>query len=383
MKRNRILSILLVLSLSVCMMVGFGPSASAYSTSFSYIFIYPFVSYHLDDRPFFRFLDNSGSLPLSSRIEYKLGSEHDPQAFGFFIDFSNPTALGFSGYDFVNITGLNPSFIEDQSTSAYSWRTVSSSGSWNQGALANFPLYYQWISTTSSAPDFSDSGVLWDGGPIPLPDTSYPTNLSGGRLRLFIYAFRDKSHIAYPGWFGMTVGSEYRVVFSNSQSSTLLSYIYQGLASTTNPTLKAIQTSVDAIKNSLSGGSQSPMDKFESDYLTNFQNQVNKTEDYLGSSSPVLPNNFVSSSGGGSSVVDTLTDGFGLSSSVFDGSDFDSAVNQIGGQASVNEGGPWYFFTEGVMSGMETGSASSVSDDDWLEAWVSDAERRYGLWATP
>ncbi|MBO5034025.1 MAG: hypothetical protein J6C43_00250, partial [Oscillospiraceae bacterium] len=181
--KKRIVSIVLALSISVCMMVGFGPSASAYSTPSSYVSIYPFVSYHLDDRPFFRWSDASGSLPLSSRVEYKLGVEHDPQAFGFFIDFTKPTVFGFSDNDFVNITGLNPSFIEDQGSSAYSWRTVSYSGAWSQGALATFPVYYQWVSTTGSAPDFSNPGVLWDGGPIPLPDSSYPVNPSGGRLR--------------------------------------------------------------------------------------------------------------------------------------------------------------------------------------------------------
>lgn len=362
------------------MMVGFGPSASAFTIdSIPGLHIASFVNYHLNGRSFFS--DNYGvndeSFPLSSRVEFKVASQHNPQAYGFYVDFSGESLAFLQNKHSVQLLGLVPSYFLDSDSSAYSWRTVSSPSLWGSGAVSTNPIYYQWVPVTVSVPDFSSPGVLWDGGPIPAPYGYLPPSFLQGGLRLFVYSFALGSG---SGWYGVSSAPFASVKFVPSELY-FSSSIYSALSNGTNPALNAILTSVNAIKDSAT--QQSPMDKFESDYLNNFQNQVEKTEDYLGSSSPVLPNNFVSSSGGGLSVVDSLTDGFGLSSDSFSESDFDSAVSQIGGVSSVNEGGPWYFFTEGVMSGMETGSPSTAFGDDWLEVWVSDSERRYRLWATP
>lgn len=359
------------------MMVGFGPSASAVSVN-GYAVDAFFMANHYQNG-----VDTYSSVTTASLNANQIAVYNTSKpinSFSYGIRVAIPANASPS---YLSVSGFCSAFSDNFASN--SWKTATYSSSTDR--LSAFEYYY----VSSAFPSYADwfkTENIWSGEPVFIPAHT-------GTIYLYLFSYgRYTNSVTYStmglGVYRMSTSSIYltggpATDITLQASNTLLTAIRNALTSTggTNPTLKAIQTSVDAIKNSLSGGSQSPMDKFESDYLTNFQNQVNKTEDYIGSSSPVLPNNFVSSSGGGSSVVDSLSDGFGLSSDSFNESDFNGAVDQLGGSASVNEGGPWYFFTEGVMSGMETGSASSVSGDDWLEAWVSDAERRYGLWATP
>lgn len=127
---------------------------------------------------------------------------------------------------------------------------------------------------------------------------------------------------------------------------------------------------------------QSPMDKFESDYIENFSGQLSGTEKYLGNGSPVLPDNFVSSSGGQSSVVDGLTSGMGLSTGSLNMSDFSNATGLFSGSDAIGVGGPWEFFTQGVADSMVTGGAVAVDvldPENELLKWLEDMERRNWL----
>lgn len=377
--KNRIVSIVLALSLSVCMMVGFGPSASAYSVPPSNFGVYPFVSFHLNGESFYRAVYYTEVLAPHTSYEYKLYSQHDPEAFGFLIDF-----FGHNDAGYVHIAGLTPTFMPDSSSSAYIWRTAQRSGTWASTFPAMFPLYYQWVSQTDAFPDFSSPGVLWDGGSIPVPYNGQ----NQGRLYLFIYAYNPSSD---SGWYGFTTSDTFSVSFVDSFTDLYLFNVLAALTNSqgTNPLLSSILTSVNQIKES--SGQQSPMDKFESDYLTNFQYQVNKTEDYIGSSSPVLPNNFVSSSSGGSSFVDSVKDNIGLSSDSLDMSDFANASQSFSGSASTGDGGMWQFFTQEVADSMSTGGTATIGLDDALPSdfeselskWLEDSERWLEKWSNP
>lgn len=382
--KNRILSIVLALSLSVCMMVGFGPSASAVSIN------------GFSTTVFVRYGSTVNTSAQLDSASYTGMYVYDSSVtWGVYFDipaFAVPT--------YVNVYGLSLHFSQSTGlTSSSGLVNVSSIGA-DQGS---FPVTALLGTTSSTVPNLATyldpSGYskplvssVYDGV------TSYLIQPHSSPLRLFLcsaYVGRASYfysvHRAFNATITITSGSPTfdQVHYSN----TLLEAICNALTSTggTNPTLKAIQTSVDAIKNSLSGGSQSPMDKFESDYLTNFQNQVNKTEDYIGSSSPVLPNNFVSSSGGGSSFVDSVKDNIGLSSDSLDMSDFANASQSFSGSASTGDGGMWQFFTQEVADSMATGGTATIGLDDALPSdfeselskWLEDSERWLDKWSSP
>nr|CRY94836.1 hypothetical protein [uncultured prokaryote] len=137
-------------------------------------------------------------------------------------------------------------------------------------------------------------------------------------------------------------------------------------------------SAINGVKDSVS--QQSPMDKFESDYIQNFDNQLTKTEEYIGSDSPVIPGNFVTSGSDGSpSMVDSLKDGMGLSNSSFDSQAFQDASQAFSGPDSTSEGGMWWFFTQEIADALEATNSNS-REGDTVDSWISDSDRRWSIW---
>lgn len=123
-------------------------------------------------------------------------------------------------------------------------------------------------------------------------------------------------------------------------------------------------------------GSKSAMEQFEEDYLENFGDQISKTEDFMSPTNSALPND-----GDIAGFVQDIQDGLGLSGSSFNSTEFKDAMSGFTGSAATGPGGPWEFFTQAVADSL-AGDTSSVglADDDYIYAWLEEAQRRYGSW---
>lgn len=356
---SRPISMILAVAMTICFSFGFlvfeSSAASLSGYTISPFYVEPKVS----------FRTYTSSLPSSGFLGYRSSySSTGIKTYGVVITLpSNASAVSVSLY------GIFPASSNSIiNTSSDSWLTLSSD-------FSNSPVHYI-LSTSSSIPPVSTGRVNTNqdfitsyepGSPIYVPAHSgYP-------LYLFVFgSIRDSNEYAY----GISCSSPRISVESSPWISLMAS-------------LNSISSKIDGLSGSLSG--ETPMDKFESDYLQNFQSQIQGSEKYLGNGSPVLPNNFVSGSNGQPSVVDSITENIGLSSGALNMTDFANASSSFSGSDSTGEGGMWQFFTQEVADDMATVSgAMFMSDFDIpsdfeseLSKWIEDSERRYEKWCNP
>lgn len=434
--KKRILPIFLALSLSVCMTVGFVPSASAQSsTGVDSVSLLDFGSpFYVDmlssmrvgsSSTYSSVNDNRYLFPDSSGVVTYVGPSVSTGGSSQSRDLFFYSASTSAPYSLCDITYETPIFRDSRKTyrlygpvyfssfllfnEEYSEPINFGNVSSSYGDRLSLEVTVQGSSGSASfSPSHTGSQFSEFFLDFVIPSsvgdvqrivfsfsysrarsiifTSASTSVTGSLTGYMTFSFGGLSLVSTPDNF-------YFINQTLGTSNSLLTAIRNALTSTngTNPLLTNILSSVNAIKDSVSGGSQSPMDKFESDYIQNFQGQLDKTESYIGSNSPVLPNNFVSSSGGGSSFVDSVKDNIGLSSDSLDMSDFAQASGSFSGSASTGDGGMWQFFTQDVADSMTTGSASTISLDDALPSdfedelmrWLQDSERWLGEWSSP
>lgn len=168
----------------------------------------------------------------------------------------------------------------------------------------------------------------------------------------------------------------YPVSFFGSARSSNIYYSFVEQEPDYESLLLRILAAIQAIGNSQSSD---PMRQFENNYLENFGDQIDKTEQALSPANPALPNG-----GDIGGFVDDISSGLGLSGSSFSSSDFQSATGAFSGAESTGAGGPWEFFTQGVADDLSGDAPMSIDDDyDPILAWFEQAERRYALWSNP
>lgn len=141
--------------------------------------------------------------------------------------------------------------------------------------------------------------------------------------------------------------------------------------------LSGLETRLDSIIQKL--GEVSPMADFEDSYIQNFGGQLEGVESSLSGQDNSLP-----SGGDMTGFAGALQSSLGIDSAGFSQADFDSAVSSLGGD-KIDEGMPWYFFTQAVADSMVTPPSgfSVYSDVSPSDTWVSDSERWLRLWLTP
>lgn len=161
------------------------------------------------------------------------------------------------------------------------------------------------------------------------------------------------------------------------QLNSLVSNSSSSLSSLNN-----VLSRVISIDNQLASFSSSlgpsEMEKFEDSYIENMQKQLDGVESMLSPENSALPN-------GGDFVgfASDIQDGLGVSGSSFSASEFAAATSVFSGSDAMAAGGPWEFFSQSVADSL-SGDAQTVglSDDDYIYAWLDEAQRRYGLWSS-
>lgn len=156
-----------------------------------------------------------------------------------------------------------------------------------------------------------------------------------------------------------------------------LDLIIQNMANSGSTDLSGVETRLDTIIQNL--GEVSPMADFEDSYIQNFGGQLEGVESSLSGKDNSLP-----SGGDMTGFTGALQSSLGIDSAGFSQADFDSAVSSLGGD-KIDEGMPWYFFTQAVADSMLTppSGVSVHSDVSPSDTWVSDSERWRRLWSTP
>lgn len=127
---------------------------------------------------------------------------------------------------------------------------------------------------------------------------------------------------------------------------------------------------------SVAAGTPSEMEKFEDAYLERMKDQLSKVEDMMSSENTALPNG-----GDFAGFVSDVQNGLGVNGSSFNASDFAGATSKFGGSNATGPGGPWEFFSQSVQDSL-AGDLFTIdlADDDYIYAWLYEAQRRYGLW---
>lgn len=355
-RSRRFIAVFLALALTVCLGMATLTGASAVTVNgFDVLGYYRKGSFY-------------STSALSTGINYYGANFQTSSSFGYRVTLpsnSSASSISISGLDLFifypvqtnNVWGIySPTSI----TNAIYPGVYYYFSSWDIGLSADGGIN----GTNQGQSDFS----IFDGSPIIVPSHS---------STLYLYVFIRSINAG--GSPAVRVVNP-RIVLEQSPWISLQS------------TVNSLLTSVNEIKNSIAGGGQqSPMDQFESDYLQNFQSQIQGTEKYLGNGSSVVPDNFVSGSNGQPSVVDSITENIGLSSGALNMTDFANAASSFSGSDSTGEGGMWQFFTQEVADDMATVSgAMFLSDFDIpsdfeseLSKWIEDSERRYEKWCNP
>lgn len=312
---------------------------------------------------------------------------------------------------YVYISGLYPYFL---ATSNTSWYTTSSPPT--SGIVAPSMSYF--VARTSIQAPTMTSGSDFN-GIIFLPAHSQSLNiylyatipgsyngliLSGGGAYVMQNAFVSVVNVSTPyssvlnniySRLGTVTSNLSTIIQNQSNTNTSLSSIKDNTANTvtntylsayrlqniydeavaSNSTLLELNNQLKSISTSIG---PSPMDKFESDYIDKFEDELSYIDDVLSPSSSLMP--------GDGSVTDfasDLTSGMGLSGSSFDGSKFSDALDAFSGSGAVAAGGPWEFFSQDVVDSLSGDtSAVGLSDDDYIYAWLEQSQRRYGIWSS-
>lgn len=346
---RRFIAVFLALALTVCLGMATLTGAGAVSIS-----DFTVRAFFVSDSVGF----TSDPLTSGSSRVYRSGSM-EAISFGFYI-----LLPASSSSSLLTVSGVFPVSSSSSLTST-GWVTSSSN--------FIFPATYFFSGSTS----VSSSPMLSNG------TNALRTNWDNDSVSLYVPSHSSPLYLYFmstPSGTGISALG-YGASYSSGASIILEQSPWISLQTSVNSLL----ISVNEIKNSIvGGGQQSPMDQFESDYLNNFSNQLDKTEQYLGSGSPVIPDNFVSGSGGQPSMVDSITDNMGFSNSSFDSQKFGDAIGSLSGSSSIGDSGPWQFFTEEVANDMSTGGTSyALRPPDPMEEfedWISRSEGWLSSW---
>lgn len=353
-RSRRFIAVFLALALTVCLGMATLTSAGAVSISGFNVTYFARVNTSVY---------TGTSIPASQFTGR--GVSNSTVTWGIYVDL--PAS---SSPSYLSIMGFSVHKSSDSSVSGLTSITSLSSLAGDQGSR---PVVGVLLDTSSSAPEL---GVTTSPSGYAVPQ------ISGDSSNFLTFSIPSHSQpmrfylcssvaANYPFFAGVYRSSSASISLDSSPWITLQISINQLLEA-----VKGIGSSVSQ---------PSPMDKFESDYLTNFSGQIDKTEQYIGSDSPVLPDNFLTSGSDGSpSMVDSITDNMGFSNSSFDSQKFGDAVGSLSGSSSTGDSGPWQFFTDEVANDMATGGMSYAlrppDPMEELEEWINQSDGWLGSW---
>lgn len=128
----------------------------------------------------------------------------------------------------------------------------------------------------------------------------------------------------------------------------------------------------------------SPMGQFESDYLQNFESQLNGVEDALLGQGNSSLSGLAPEGGDFVGFATDISDGFGFSGSAFNPSQLADAVNGLSGTDAFGVGGPWEFFSQSTADSLAGNSGVNTllnrPPDYEIYLWILEAEKRRSSW---
>lgn len=301
-------------------------------------------------------------------------------------------------------------------TSVYGYRITipASSVSGHLFVYGIFPAYYYGsayssFTTASGYPMFSLSYILSPSPVYPvgsytgLPTYSSTASFDGvlyipahtASLYLYVYASANASSSASVGATALsssfvtfvadvtytsvlnTISSNTSTIASHASSISSNTATANTIANNTLSKITSIDNQIAALSSSLG---PSAMDKFEDNYITKAESQLNDVEDAIfgtgsGPLSSLAPND------GYTGFASDVSEGFGFSGDSFNPSEFSSALNQFSGSSAVGPGGPWEFFSQSVSDELSGGSgvsafSASAPPDQYIYDWLSRMEER-------
>lgn len=143
---------------------------------------------------------------------------------------------------------------------------------------------------------------------------------------------------------------------------------------TSNNKLEDLKQAAENIEDAVK--KKSAMEQFEEDYLKAQESQLDTVTEMLSPDNPALPNN-----GNVAGFSKDLSKSLGIKGSDFSFSEFNKALDMIGDTKS--DSSMWSFFSQDTADSMATPNnktRSISSDDNWLDDYISEAEKRRSLW---
>lgn len=247
--------------------------------------------------------------------------------------------------------------------------SAKGSSGWNTGvSAANTYILPPYYILTSSPPIGSygayhaNTGINLGapfGGSVYIP--AHASNL-------YLFVYSSANNIAVGAY-----SSPNSFISFVPDSSGAIDYTFQ-----LNSMLSHVTSIDNQMANLVANSNPSLMDEFESRYIDKWQDQLDKVEDMMSPENTALPNG-----GDFAGFVSDVQDGLGVNGSSFSASDFADATSKFTGSDSVSAGGPWEFFSQSVQDSLAgVTSAVGLNDDDYIYAWLEEAQRRYGLWSS-